>query len=125
VVDLLVDGVRRRFDVTTVADRRHVDSPLGHRSFVEVERFPDPTAATAPGSLLAPMPGTVVRVQVAVGDRVRAGETVLAVEAMKMEHAITAPADGVVVTLPVATGAQVDTGDVLAVIEDEGGDGDG
>jgi propionyl-CoA carboxylase alpha chain len=70
------------------------------------------------------MPGTVVRVEVTVGDHVSQGATILAIEAMKMEHAIRAPAAGVVTGLPVAVGTQVDSGSVLAVLDDEGDSGD-
>jgi propionyl-CoA carboxylase alpha chain len=66
----------------------------------------------------------VVRVEVALGDHVPAGAVILAIEAMKMEHAIRAPAAGVVADLPVAVGAQVDSGSVLAVLEDEGDEGE-
>ncbi len=85
----------------------------------EADRFPDPAAAAAAGSLLAPMPGTVVRVEAAVGDHVEAGALILAIEAMKMEHAIRAPAPGIVTELPISVGAQVDSGSVLAVLEEE------
>ena len=85
----------------------------------EADRFPDPAAAAHAGSLLAPMPGTVVRVEAAVGDHVRAGAVILAIEAMKMEHAIHAPATGIVTELPITVGAQVDTGSALAVLEEE------
>jgi propionyl-CoA carboxylase alpha chain len=66
------------------------------------------------------MPGSVVRVAVTVGDRVRAGQPLLWLETMKMEHAITAPATGTVTELPVAAGRQVAVGDVLAVVERSG-----
>jgi propionyl-CoA carboxylase alpha chain len=70
------------------------------------------------GSLVAPMPGLVVAVRAAKGDRVTAGQPLLALEAMKMEHAVLAPADGVLAELRVSAGSQVDAGDVLAVIEE-------
>ncbi len=62
------------------------------------------------------MPGTVVRVAVAQGDAVSAGQTVLVLEAMKMEHVVAAPTDGVVGELHAAVGQTVDTGAVLAVV---------
>ena len=80
-------------------------------------RFTDPAAQVSAGSLLAPMPGTVVRLAAAVGDRVRAGQPLLWLEAMKMEHPIYAPVAGVVTELPVAPGQQVDVGSVLAVVK--------
>ena len=61
-VDLVCAGIRRIVDVTRIGATAYVDSPLGHDVLVEVERFPDPSAAAHAGSLLAPMPGTVVRV---------------------------------------------------------------
>ena len=68
------------------------------------------------GSLLAPMPGTVIRVGVQVGDEVKQGQPLLWLEAMKMEHTISAPADGVVAELTVGEGEQVEVGAVLAVV---------
>jgi propionyl-CoA carboxylase alpha chain len=72
----------------------------------------------AAGSLVAPMPGAVVRNAVAVGDRVRAGDPILWLEAMKMQHRINAPSDGVVAELPVREGQQIDVGAVLAVVSE-------
>jgi acetyl/propionyl-CoA carboxylase alpha subunit len=123
-VDLEIAGVRRIIEVLAAGGAFYVDSALGHSVLTEVDRFPNPSAAAQAGSLLAPMPGTVVRVEVAVGDHVMAGATILALEAMKMEHAIRAPAAGVVADLPVAVGTQVDSGSVLAVLDDEGDSGD-
>jgi propionyl-CoA carboxylase alpha chain len=80
-------------------------------------RFPDPADAVAAGSLVAPMPGAVVAVHVAAGDQVSAGQQLLVLEAMKMQHPVVAPASGVVRYLEVAPGQQVDAGTVLAVIE--------
>jgi biotin carboxyl carrier protein len=123
-VDLEIAGVRRVIDVHAAGGAVYVDSALGHSVLTEVDRFPDPAATAQTGSLLAPMPGTVIRVEVAVGDHVPPGATILAIEAMKMEHAIRAPAAGVVTDLPVAVGTQVDSGSVLAVLDDEGDSGD-
>lgn len=94
-----------------------VDGPDGHVALDVVPRFVDPADAVASGSLLAPMPGTVVRVAVDAGARVAAGDTVLVLEAMKMQHAVAAPHDGVVAEVGVAAGQQVAAGDVLAVVE--------
>ncbi|HEY2166876.1 MAG TPA: acetyl-CoA carboxylase biotin carboxyl carrier protein subunit, partial [Jatrophihabitantaceae bacterium] len=62
------------------------------------------------------MPGSVVRVAVRVGDTVTAGQPMLWLEAMKMQHQIDAPADGVVSELPAEIGRQVDVGAVLAIV---------
>jgi acetyl/propionyl-CoA carboxylase alpha subunit len=122
LVDLEVGGVRRIIDVTQAGGTFYVDSVLGHSVVTEADRFPDPAAAAQAGSLLAPMPGTVVRIEAAVGDHVEAGAVILAIEAMKMEHTIRAPAPGIVAELPISVGAQVDSGSVLAVLEEEPGD---
>ncbi|SDC42629.1 acetyl/propionyl/methylcrotonyl-CoA carboxylase subunit alpha [Actinokineospora iranica] len=113
---LEVEGVLRRFAVSRYPRVSCVDSPWGTVELAVAERFPDPAAQVAAGSLLAPMPGTVVRVAVAAGERVAAGQPLLWLEAMKMEHRVDAPADGVVARLPVAAGDQVDVGRVLAIV---------
>ncbi|MZD07585.1 acetyl/propionyl-CoA carboxylase subunit alpha, partial [Streptomyces sp. SID5785] len=70
------------------------------------------------GSLTAPMPGTVTVVKVAVGDEVAAGQSLLVVEAMKMEHVIAAPHAGVVTELDVSPGTTVAMDQVLAVVRE-------
>ena len=71
------------------------------------------------GGLIAPMPGTVVAVRVAPGDRVRRGDPLILVEAMKMEHSISAPFDGEVREICFAVGDQVEEGDELLSLEPE------
>ncbi|WP_019634234.1 acetyl/propionyl/methylcrotonyl-CoA carboxylase subunit alpha [Actinomadura atramentaria] len=75
-------------------------------------------ALAGDGVLRSPMPGTVLAVKVAEGDRVAEGQAVAVVEAMKMEHTVTAPAPGVVTRLAARVGAQVALDAVLAVIEE-------
>jgi acetyl/propionyl-CoA carboxylase alpha subunit len=116
-VVLSVDGVERAFDVARYGNDVFVDSPLGPVRLVAQPRFPDPDSAVAHGSLLAPMPGSVTRVGAAVGDKVKAGQPLIWLEAMKMEHTITAPGGGVLAELNVAAGQQVDVGAVLARID--------
>ncbi|WP_284744785.1 acetyl/propionyl/methylcrotonyl-CoA carboxylase subunit alpha [Amycolatopsis sp. RTGN1] len=115
-VVLDVAGVRRTFDVARHDGVSYVDSALGSVALAAAPRFADPDAALAAGSLVAPMPGTVVRLAVQAGDPVKAGDPLLWLEAMKMEHRIAAPADGVVTELPVTVGQQVEVGTILAVV---------
>jgi glutaconyl-CoA decarboxylase len=61
----------------------------------------------------SPLPGTVLRVNVAVGQAVKAGDVLLVLEAMKMENDITAPSEGIVNAIHVASGVTVQTGDPL------------
>ena len=96
-----------------------VDGPEGSVHLREVPRFTDPADAVASGSLLAPMPGTVVRVAVEVGAQVAAGDVVLVLEAMKMQHTVSAPTAGTVTEINVKAGQQVAAGDVLAVVEEQ------
>ncbi|HVQ94031.1 MAG TPA: biotin carboxylase N-terminal domain-containing protein [Mycobacteriales bacterium] len=116
-VALEIDGLRREYRVSRVGDTSYVDGPEAAVTLRTVDPLPAPAARLQAGSLIAPMPGTVLRLAVAVGDRVAAGAPLLALEAMKMEHAITAPAAGTVTALPVGTGSQVDAGAVLVVLE--------
>ncbi|PQM44564.1 Methylmalonyl-CoA carboxyltransferase 1.3S subunit [Mycobacterium talmoniae] len=89
-----VDGVRRRFEIARYGDLVCVDSPLGAVSVRQLPRFVDPAEHVAAGSLLAPMPGTVIRLGAQAGDTVDAGQPILWLEAMKMEHKIVAPRGG-------------------------------
>ncbi|MFH9006740.1 biotin carboxylase N-terminal domain-containing protein [Streptomyces afghaniensis] len=116
LVVLEVDGVQRKFEVARYGDQIHVNTT----ALTALPRFPDPTAQHAPGSLLAPMPGTVVRVAegLTAGTPVKAGVPLLWLEAMKMQHKITAPVTGTLTALPVVPGQQVEPGMVLAVVSE-------
>ncbi|QDC15569.1 acetyl/propionyl/methylcrotonyl-CoA carboxylase subunit alpha [Rhodococcus ruber] len=115
-VVLAIDGAQRQFHVARYGDTVHVDSSLGPVRLRAIPRFVEPSAHVAAGSLLAPMPGSVIRIGATVGDAVDAGQPVLWLEAMKMEHIVKAPAAGVLTELPVAVGTQVELGAVLAVV---------
>ncbi|WP_183067858.1 biotin carboxylase N-terminal domain-containing protein [Streptomyces sp. gCLA4] len=123
LVTLEVDGIRRMFHVKRNSNNTevYVDSPLGSHTLTPVPRFPDPQDRTEPGSLLAPMPGTVVRVAEGLtpGTTVTAGQPLLWLEAMKMEHRILAPASGTLTALHAVTGQQVEFGALLAVVQEE------
>ncbi len=100
----------------------YADSASGSSDLIQIERFPLPEAHVPAGSLVSTMPGTVVAVHVAVGDQVTAGQALVALEAMKMEHAIRTPLDGVVTEVLVSVGTQVETGAVLVVVGGGGAD---
>jgi len=116
-VTLERNGVATTYHVSVAGTRVDVDSPDGHVAHAIVPRFTDPADAVAQGSLLAPMPGTVVSVAVEKGQQVEPGQPVLVLEAMKMQHTVSAPAAGTVTQLDARPGAQVAAGDVLAVVE--------
>ncbi|POX52426.1 biotin carboxylase N-terminal domain-containing protein [Streptomyces sp. Ru72] len=114
-VSVVLDGVRHTF--------HRARDWLGRDGDAWHVRDHDPVAASLTGaarsgtdSLTAPMPGTVTVVKVAVGDEVTAGQSLLVVEAMKMEHVISAPHAGTVTELDVSPGTTVAMDQVLAVI---------
>ena len=120
VLDL--DGVRRAYDVAAYAERVFVESPFVCIALTALPRFDDPREQAAPGSLRAPMPGTVIRTgEFSPGDRVESGQPLLWLEAMKMEHVITAPVTGTLTELTAEVGRQVELGTVLAVVKEESG----
>jgi propionyl-CoA carboxylase alpha chain len=122
LVVLEVDGVQRKFAVSRYGDEVYANAT----ALRALPRFPDPTAQHAPGSLLAPMPGTVVKVAegLTVGAAVRAGEALLWLEAMKMQHKIAAPVTGRLTSLHAAPGQQVEVDTLLAVVEPTQGRGE-
>jgi propionyl-CoA carboxylase alpha chain len=135
LVDLEVEGVRRRFEVHRVGEVAYVDGPLGASELRELPRFPEPEAlegsgepgtgapenrsATA-GSLASPLPGIVRRVAARPGERVEAGALLVVVEAMKVEHPVAAPAAGRVREVMVAEGEEVAAGAPLVALEEDG-----
>jgi propionyl-CoA carboxylase alpha chain len=110
-------GVESTFEVRRYGDQVNIDSPWGAAQFSVVPRFVEPGSAVEQGSLVAPMPGVVVRVGAELGEHVTAGQPLVWLEAMKMEHTIAAPTDGVLTQLNVTAGEQVEVGAVLARIE--------
>ncbi|MGW0879853.1 ATP-binding protein [Streptomyces sp. NPDC002671] len=116
LVVLEVDGVQRKFEVARYGDQVYVNAT----ALTALPRFPDPAAQLVPGSLLAPMPGTVVRVAEGLteGAVVQAGQPLIWLEAMKMQHQISAPAAGTLTSLKVKPGQQVEPGMLLAVVQE-------
>jgi acetyl-CoA/propionyl-CoA carboxylase, biotin carboxylase, biotin carboxyl carrier protein len=111
VLRLEIDGVAQRFFVERTAQAVTV----GHHGHAHVFRRPeqfvhDATAVPSDGAVVAPMPGTILAVNREVGQTVRAGETLVVMEAMKMEIALQAPFDGALEALDAAEGEQVPLG---------------
>ncbi len=126
-VVLRADGVEHSFSVRRydAGDSGvYVDSARGPVHLIALPRFPEPGSTVEKGSLVAPMPGSVIRLGAAKGDTVTAGQPLIWLEAMKMEHTIAAPVDGVLAELNVKTGQQVEVGAVLARVEAPQSEGD-
>ncbi len=116
-IDVEIDGRRSTHQITSAGERLHVQTVGGTVDIDLRPRFPQPNALGAAGGLAAPMPGLASDVRVAVGDEVHAGQVLVVLEAMKMEHHITAPIDGTVTEVLVHAGSQVANGEVLLVLE--------
>lgn len=121
-VRLTVDGATATMTVVFLlgdAEQRwHVHGPGGSVELVEVPLFPRKNADVVAGGQLAPMPGSVGRISVSVGDEVAKGDSLAVVEAMKMEHVVVASTDGIVTDIRCGVGEQVENGQIMIVIGD-------
>jgi propionyl-CoA carboxylase alpha chain len=96
-----------------------VNDPAAQSGWREEPRLPDPELSAAAAGPVAEVPGTVAAVLVAPGDRVTAGQKLVVLEAMKMEHPATAEADGVVAEVHVEEGQYVEAHTVLVTLTTE------
>ena len=117
---ITVEGKTYEMDVELIGANGAVVAPVAKPAApvaAAPKAAPAPAAAkpaeVGSGSVLAPMPGTILKVLKATGDAVKAGEVVLILEAMKMENEITAPADGTIGSLNLTEGSTVAGGDLL------------
>ncbi|MFK8023863.1 MAG: biotin carboxylase N-terminal domain-containing protein [Ilumatobacter sp.] len=112
-----VDGVRRLVDVTIDGSSVRTRSSAGSLTWTQQPRFVDHDADAGGGGPVCPLPGTVIAVNVAVGDLVEAGAVLMVVEAMKMEHKITSPFAATVTEVAFQVGSRVDQGDLLVGLD--------
>lgn len=115
---ITVDGKTYEMDVELIGANGASVRPVAKAAVpvVSAPAAPAPAAkpaAASTGAVIAPMPGTILKVLKASGDAVKAGDVVLILEAMKMENEITAPSDGVIGSLSLAQGSTVAGGDLL------------
>jgi 3-methylcrotonyl-CoA carboxylase alpha subunit len=118
VIRIEIDGVGRAFNIAEAGDELYVDSSLGSRVIKRPPRHPAPHAATEQASANSPMPGKVLKILVEAGQKVSAGDPLIILEAMKMEHTMRAVMDGVVEAVLVSDGEVVGPGQLLARITD-------
>ena len=115
-----IDGHRVTASVIRHGEERHILGPLGTRQLAYVNPHQaQASSGSHGGRLTSPLPGRVVSVVVAAGDSVSAGQTLMVIEAMKMEHSITAPAASTVETVHFSAGDQVDEGVELVALAPE------
>ncbi|MGC8509302.1 MAG: biotin carboxylase N-terminal domain-containing protein [Acidimicrobiales bacterium] len=119
-LDVEIDGRRMRTRVTHAGHDLFVQVPRGTAHLTIAPRFAVPGREPTEGGLDAPMPGLILDVRVTPGQRVVRGESLVVLEAMKMEHVIVAPHDGVVRDVLVAAGQQVERGVALLALESDG-----
>ena len=112
-----IDGIAIKAFISCFHDEITINSGSGDLVFKVLPKFIDPNEIIIEGSLTAPMPGKILNINVKKGSSVKAGETLLILEAMKMEHTIKATSDGQVIELYVKTGDQVESGSDLMKIE--------
>jgi len=117
-VSFTLDGVEFQYQTARYEDDRYVHTHRGPARFVAVPRFPDTGPDEDAGSLHAPIPGKVIRVDVGKGDQVEEGQVLVVIEAMKMEHALRSPHNGTVVDVRHLAGDQIEADAVLVVVEE-------
>ena len=129
-VEVEVEGVRHHFRVTagcakaaveggSGSETLYIRSSLGQRTITKLPRYPRIAGAAEHQTANSPMPGQVLRVLVAVGQQVKAGDALIALEAMKMEQTIKATMDGVVGAILVKPGDIIAPGQKLVEIQSE------
>ena len=116
-IDLEINGYRSTSRVTRSADSLYVQILRGTVSFGIVPRFKVQQSEATPGGLNSPMPGLILDVRVSAGQHVDAGEALVVMEAMKMEHVISAPSAGTVSEVLVTKSQQVDSGAALLTFD--------
>ncbi len=116
-IDMIFDGKRHYSRVTVSKNNILVHMPFGDVMLQLKPRFKIPGTEITIGGLIAPMPGKVIDVKVKKGKKVKAGDTLVILEAMKMEHSIKAAEDGTVSELLISVNDQVENGALLMVVK--------
>ena len=119
-VDIEIDGIRTLSSVSMDGDQLLVQCLGGNKLLTIQPRFKSSYDQEQQGSIVSPMPGKVVELKVKQGDRVKAGDNLLMIEAMKMNHIVKANEDGIIAELFVQENDQLDYGAVLMIIEPKG-----
>ena len=116
-LDVEFDGKRHFSRITMLDDQVLVHMPYGDVMLKVKPRFVTPGLEIKAGGLVAPMPGKVIDLKVKKGGKVKAGDTLIILEAMKMEHSIKASENGIVSDLLVSVNDQVENGALLMVVD--------
>jgi len=115
-----INGLRYKYNITKDEDLILITHQRGSKVLKILPRFQSSSVKIPEGSLVSPMPGKVIEVNVKQGQKVTMGDELVVIEAMKMNHAISADQDGTVDEIFVKVGDQVDLGANLLILESEG-----
>jgi len=116
-IDVEIDSHRFYAHVTEAGSEIFINMPFGDVNASVIPRFIEPGNDVPEGGLIAPMPGKVIDVKVKKGSQVKAGDTLVIIEAMKMEHAIKATETGKIDKVMIKLNDQVDNGATLLILE--------
>ena len=116
-IDIEIDSHRFYAHLTEVGSEIIINMPFGDVNVSVLPRFIEPGHEIPEGGLIAPMPGKVIDVKVKKGSKVKAGDTLVIIEAMKMEHSIKATETGKIAKVMIQLNDQVDNGATLLVLE--------
>ena len=116
-IDVEIDSHRFYAHVTEAGSEIFINMPFGDVNASVIPRFIEPGNDVPEGGLIAPMPGKVIDVKVKKGSQVKAGDTLVIIEAMKMEHAIKATETGKIAKVMIKLNDQVDNGATLLVLD--------
>lgn len=116
-IDIEINGLRCKYNITKDEDLILITHQRGSKVLKILPRFQSSSTKTPEGSLVSPMPGKVIEVNVKQGQKVAMGDELVVIEAMKMNHAISADQDGIVDEIFIKVGDQVDLGANLLILE--------
>ena len=118
MLECVIDGIRSQYQIYRDEDRLFVFHSFNDIQLKVLPRFVDPSTSSIEGGLLAPMPGKISEVLIKKDQKVKAGQSLMIIEAMKMEQTIKSPNAGKISKIMVKKGQQVENGESLLVIDE-------
>ena len=118
MLECVIDGIRSQYQIYRDEDRLFVFDSFNDIQLKVLPRFVDPSTTSIEGGLLAPMPGKISEVLIKKDQKVKAGQSLMIIEAMKMEQTIKSPNAGKISKIMVKKGQQVENGESLLVIDE-------